>query len=85
MLMIALKKYYATATNGKDSVYFANEFHELENVSAIGNRFDIKNLAINTPNSEFGAVKYKGNLVFAGVKLKPGLLIKSLNGIMQRI
>jgi len=73
---VFLKKYYTTATNGKDSIYFAKELHELENVSAIGNRFEIKNLAINTPNSEFGAVKYKSNLVFAGVKLKPGLLDK---------
>ncbi|MNX32623.1 Outer membrane lipoprotein Omp16 precursor [compost metagenome] len=72
----ALKKYYSTATNGKDSIYFEKELHELENVSAIGNRFEIKNLAINTPNSEFGAVKYKENLVFAGVKLKPGLFDK---------
>lgn len=71
-----LKQYYALSTTSKDSVYFKNELHELENVSAIGNRFDIKNLAINTPNSEFGAVKYKGNLVFAGVKLKPGLFDK---------
>ena len=71
-----LKQYYALSTTSKDSVYFKNELHELENVSAIGNRFDIKNLAINTPNSEFGAVKYKGNLVFAGVKLKPGMFDK---------
>lgn len=72
----ALKQYYATATSSKDSIYFLKELKELENVSAIGNRFEIKNLAINTPNSEFGAVKYKGNLVFAGVKLKPGLFDK---------
>ena len=36
----------------------------------------LKILAINTPNSEFGAVKYNDNLVFAGVKLKPGLFDK---------
>lgn len=71
-----LKQYYALSTTSKDSVYFEKELHELENISAIGNRFDIKNLAINTPNSEFGAVKYKGNLVFASVKLKPGLFDK---------
>ncbi|MDR7370869.1 OmpA family protein [Flavobacterium aquidurense] len=73
---IALKEYYAKSGNGNDSIYFEKAVKELENVSAIGNRFDIKNLAINTPNSEFGAVKYKGNLVFAGVKLKPGLFDK---------
>lgn len=71
-----LKQYYALSTTSKDSVYFEKELHELENISAIGNRFEIKNLAINTPNSEFGAVKYKGNLVFAGVKLKAGLFDK---------
>ena len=73
---VVLKEYYAKSTNSQDSVYFQKELKELENVSAIGNRFEIKNLAINTPNSEFGAVKYKDNLVFAGVKLKPGLFDK---------
>ncbi len=72
----ALKQYYASSTNGKDSIYFKNELKELENVSAIGNRFEIKNLALNTPNSEFGAVPYNGNLVFAAVKLKPGIFDK---------
>ena len=72
----ALKEYYAKSANTEDLVSFEKELKELENVSAIGNRFEIKNLAINTPNSEFGAVKYKDNLVFAGVKLKPGLLDK---------
>lgn len=43
---------------------------------AIGERFEIKNLPINTPNSEFGAVKHKDNLVFASVKLKPGMFDK---------
>ena len=73
---IALKEYYSKSANSNDSVYFEKAVKELENVSAIGKRFDIKNLALNTPNSEFGAVKYKGNLVFAGVKLKPGLFDK---------
>ncbi|RED26294.1 WD40 repeat protein [Flavobacterium cutihirudinis] len=73
---VALKKYYASSTTSRDSVYFQKELKELENVSAIGNRFEIKNLGLNTPNSEFGAVQYKGNLVFAAVKLKPGLFDK---------
>ncbi|TDO69776.1 outer membrane protein OmpA-like peptidoglycan-associated protein [Flavobacterium chryseum] len=71
-----LKEYYGKSTNSQDSVYFRKKVKELENVSAIGNRFEIKNLAINTPNSEFGAVKYKDNLVFAAVKLKAGLFDK---------
>ncbi|KQB37685.1 OmpA family protein [Flavobacterium aquidurense] len=72
----ALKEYYAKSSNADDVANFENNIKTLENVSAIGQRFDIKNLAINTPNSEFGAVKYNDNLVFAGVKLKPGLFDK---------
>lgn len=68
----ALKEYYSKSTNAEDVINFEKELKTLENVTAIGKRFEIKNLPINTPNSEFGAVKYKDNLVFAGVKLKPG-------------
>lgn len=71
-----LKEYYAKSSNPEDAVNFEKDVKTLENVSAIGKRFEIKNLPINTPNSEFGAVKYKDNLVFAGVKLKPGIFDK---------
>ncbi len=37
----------------------------LDNVSAIGERFAIENLAINTPTSEFGAAKVDSNLVYS--------------------
>lgn len=72
----ALKEYYSRSANANDVVNFEKDIKTLENVTAIGKRFDIKNLVINTPNSEFGAVKYNDNLVFAGVKLKPGLFDK---------
>lgn len=72
----ALKEYYAKSDNADAIVNFEKDIKTLENVSAIGKRFEIKNLAINTPNSEFGAVKYFDKLVFAGVKLKPGLFDK---------
>lgn len=68
----ALKEYYSKSANAEDVINFEKDLKTLENVTAIGKRFEIKNLPINTPNSEFGAVKYKDNLVFAGVKLKPG-------------
>lgn len=71
-----LKEYYAKSSNPEDATNFEKDIKTLENVSAIGKRFEIKNLPINTPNSEFGAVKYKDNLVFAGVKLKPGIFDK---------
>jgi len=67
-----LREYYTKFGKPEDITNFENEVKILENVSAIGKRFEINNLAINTPNSEFGAVKHKDNLVFAGVKLKPG-------------
>ncbi|MFH6997183.1 OmpA family protein [Flavobacterium sp. FlaQc-57] len=72
----ALKEYYSRSANANDVVNFEKDIKVLENVTAIGKRFEIRNLAINTPNSEFGAVKYNDNLVFAGVKLKPGLFDK---------
>ncbi|PXY43515.1 OmpA family protein [Flavobacterium hydrophilum] len=72
----ALKTYFSKSENSENLANFEKEAKILENVSAIGNRFEIKNLAINTPNSEFGAVKYNDSLVFAGVKLKPGLFDK---------
>lgn len=71
-----LKEYYAKSSNPEDAANFEKDIKTLENVSAIGKRFEIKNLSINTPNSEFGAVKHKDNLVFAGVKLKPGMFDK---------
>nr|WP_294785635.1 OmpA family protein [uncultured Flavobacterium sp.] len=71
-----LKEYFSKSANAEDVTVFEKELKTLENVSAIGKRFEIKNLAINTPNSEFGAVKYNDNLVFAGVKLKPNLFDK---------
>ena len=73
---VVLKEYYSKSTNSQDSVYFQKELKELENIKEIGNRFEIKNLGINTPNSEFGAVKFNDNLIFAAVKLKPGLFDK---------
>ncbi|MGO4772934.1 OmpA family protein [Flavobacterium sp. W22_SRS_FK3] len=72
----ALKTYYAKSANKEDLANFEKDSKTLENVSAIGNRFEIKNLALNTPNSEFGAVIHNDSLIFSGVKLKPGLFDK---------
>jgi outer membrane protein OmpA-like peptidoglycan-associated protein len=68
---------YLTSTNNKELLkYFEKENRDLENVTALGNRFVIQNLAINTVNSEFGAVKQGQNLVFSGIKKKEGLFDK---------
>lgn len=52
------------------------EFVYLENVSAIGERFDIKNLNINTTTSEFGAVLVDSNLVYTASRKKSGAIPK---------
>jgi len=48
----------------------------LENVSSIGERFAIKNLAINTVTSEFGAAKVDSNLVYSASRKQPNALPK---------
>lgn len=48
----------------------------LNDVKAIGNRFTIKNLEINTPNSEFGAVQYGNKLIFTASKKQSGFFDK---------
>lgn len=71
-----MKEYFLKSANSDGLVNLEKGIKELENISAIGKRFDIKNMAINTPNSEFGAVENGENLVFASVKKKPGLFDK---------
>lgn len=74
----AVIREYLISSNDKDGLTnFEKENKNLENVTAIGNRFEIKNLALNTANSEFGAVKQRQNLVFSGVKKKAGLFDKT--------
>jgi outer membrane protein OmpA-like peptidoglycan-associated protein len=74
----AVIREYLISSNDKDGLTnFEKENKNLENVTAIGNRFEIKNLALNTANSEFGAVKQGQNLVFSGVKKKAGLFDKT--------
>ena len=70
-----VKKKLLTKKNDKQALEkLEKDIHELENVSAIGNRFDIKNLPFNTKFSEFGAVKYGDKIVFSGINA--GLLDK---------
>lgn len=71
-----MKEYYSKSANAQDLVNFERDTKTLENVSAIGSRYEIKNLGINTENSEFGAVKHNDSLIFASVKKKPGLFDK---------
>lgn len=44
---------------------FDKELQTLENIAGIGDRFELENLAINTKNSDFGAIKYGERLVYS--------------------
>ncbi|SHJ74727.1 OmpA family protein [Pseudozobellia thermophila] len=48
----------------------------LKNVRAIGERFAIKNLSINTASSEFGAAIVDSVVVYSATRKKPGVLPK---------
>lgn len=56
-----LINYYKANESEKLST-FRKEIEYLENIAAIGDRFKIKNLGINTSLSEFGAIQ-KGNVI----------------------
>ncbi|WP_243636379.1 OmpA family protein [Flavobacterium aquariorum] len=72
-----MRKFYLASNNNVAIEKLEKDIKTLKNVSAIGQRFDIQNLAINTVNSEFGAVIFGDNLVFAAVKKKPNLFDKT--------
>jgi len=44
---------------------FDRDIKNLENIAGLGDRFEIKNLAINTKNSDFGAIKNGERLVYS--------------------
>ncbi|MBA0883043.1 OmpA family protein [Flavobacterium undicola] len=66
-----MRDYFLTSNNQKAIEKLDKDNLVLENISALGNRFDIKNMVINTPNSEFGAMPYGEKLVFSAVLRKP--------------
>ncbi|TRX35798.1 OmpA family protein [Flavobacterium sp. ZT3R18] len=69
---------FYVASNDKEALgKFDKNVKNLKNVSAIGERFTIRNLALNTANSEFGGVVLGDHLIFAAVKKKPNLFDKT--------
>ncbi|MGB5436935.1 MAG: flagellar motor protein MotB, partial [Maribacter sp.] len=68
---------FYTQQNQNDKVdQLNNALVYLENVSAIGPRFDIENLLINTPNSEFGAAVLDSNLVYTATRKNSGKIYR---------
>jgi outer membrane protein OmpA-like peptidoglycan-associated protein len=72
-----MRKFYLASNNNTAIEKLDRDIKTLKNVSTIGQRFDIQNLAINTTNSEFGTVVFGDNLVFAAVKKKPNVFDKT--------
>nr|WP_315202379.1 OmpA family protein [uncultured Flavobacterium sp.] len=72
-----LRNYYQASNNNAAIEKLDKDIKDLSNVTAIGERYKIVNLALNTPNSEFGGVIFGDNLVFAAVKKKPNLFDKT--------
>ncbi len=59
-----LRNYYKKENKEKLAVLI-KEIEYLENVEALGQRFAIENLGINTPESEFGAIQKGDTIIFA--------------------
>jgi outer membrane protein OmpA-like peptidoglycan-associated protein len=72
-----LRNFYLASNNTVAIEKLDKDIKNLKNVTAIGERFEIHNLALNTVNSEFGGVVFGDNLVFASVKKKPNLFDKT--------
>ncbi|MGB6151182.1 MAG: OmpA family protein [Pricia sp.] len=68
--------YYTARGDSKKVEQLQQEFVYLKNVAAIGERFDIENLALNTAGSEFGAAKVDSTLVYSASKKKAKALPK---------
>ncbi|MFV8352923.1 OmpA family protein [Flavobacterium sp. XS2P14] len=71
-----LQKYYASLSDKDILIRYQRGLQVLENVTAIGERYQIKNLKINTPNTEFGGFVTNDTFVFAAVKSKMGMFDK---------
>ena len=68
---------FYTTNNRADRVIQTNkDFKYIENVQAIGERFEIKNLNLNTTTSEFGAARIDSNLVYSASRKKSKTLPK---------
>ncbi|WP_165750014.1 OmpA family protein [Cellulophaga sp. Z1A5H] len=65
-----LTQYYQAKEDTTQLKKIKSDFNYLENIQAIGPRFSIENLALNTTNSEFGAVQIANQIVYTASKKK---------------
>jgi outer membrane protein OmpA-like peptidoglycan-associated protein/tetratricopeptide (TPR) repeat protein len=60
-----MREYYTAVEDTAARSAFNAAVKTLENVAAIGQRYTLENLPLNTAQSEFGLVAYKNHVVFA--------------------
>ena len=71
-----LSNFYSQENRSESLTQLTKDRTYLENVRAIGERFSIKNLVLNTTTSEFGAAKIDSNLVYSASRKQPNALPK---------
>lgn len=72
-----LKSFYIKKNDKKGLEKLNQSIKYLENIKVIGNRYQIKNLAINSENSEFGAIKKGDKIIFSATKKENNFFEKS--------
>lgn len=65
-----LISYYTSKNKPEKVALLKEELKHLENVAAIGERFLLENLALNTEKSEFGATTIDSSIIYAAAKKK---------------
>lgn len=65
-----LMDYYKSQDNQEKVAKLKEDLRHLENVDAIGDRFKLENLPLNTTKSEFGATKVDSDIIYAASKKK---------------
>lgn len=68
--------YYTARGDSEKVEQLHKEFVYMANVAAIGNRFNITNLPLNTADSEFGAAKVDSNLIYSASRKNTEVLAK---------
>ena len=71
-----LSNFYTKKSQQEKVIRISTDRTYLENVRAIGERFKIKNLALNTTTSEFGAAQVDSILIYSASQKQAGTLPK---------
>ncbi|WP_400072210.1 OmpA family protein [Zobellia russellii] len=71
-----LVDFYTEQAQNDKTTQIENNYTYIENVGAIGERFNIENLNINTTTSEFGAARIDSNLVYSASRKRSSGLPK---------